>query len=209
MGDDWEKAKGILNDALGVVLERRRSVSTRLEQESQIEIAENVRQQRRFSILPTGSCTSARASAATSTPLEEQRRLFQPYRSVYSKSSQSKGKGKGKGKFRGKSKVPMWTKEVVCLHDCKQMVAPSLEERMMLAKANLGLKKLTFEGDGDSYHVHTIIMEAFPVNECGGYSLLRTSDKTRDLLLIDGPEGGIDVYFLRDILRQAKLTSAM
>ena len=86
------------------------------------------------------------------------------------------------------------------------MVAPSLEERMMLAKANLGLKKLTFEGDGDSYHVHTIIMEAFPVlNECGGYSLLRTSDKTRDLLLIDGPEGGIDVYFLRDILRQAKL----
>ena len=71
MGDDWEKAKGILNDALGVVLERRRSVSTRLEQESQIEIAENVRQQRRFSILPTGSCTSARASAATSTPLEE------------------------------------------------------------------------------------------------------------------------------------------
>jgi len=36
--------------------------------------------------------------------------------------------------------------------------APDTEEKMTLAKLGLGLKELSFEMDGDSLHIHSVIL---------------------------------------------------
>ena len=44
-----------------------------------------------------------------------------------------------------------------------------------------------------------------PFPECGGYTLMGVSENSRDLVAIEGPDGGVTVPFHKDILRQAKL----
>ncbi len=36
---------------------------------------------------------------------------------------------------------------------------------------------------------------------CGGYTLMRLGENSRELVPIDGPDGGITIPFLKDILR--------
>lgn len=67
------------------------------------------------------------------------------------------------------------------------------------------MRKLVFSAEGDAAHIHDVILEAFPIlDECGGYTM-RVSENSRDLVGIEGPDGGVTVPFLKDILRQAKL----
>ena len=110
---------------------------------------------------------------------------------------------KGKGK---KKSISTWSKDVVCLKDHNQEASPTTEQKIQLAQLNLGMKKLVFNVDSDATEVHEKIISAFPVlSECGGYSLMRVADNSRDLIAIDGCEGGANVSYLKDILRQAKL----
>ena len=105
-----------------------------------------------------------------------------------------------------KSVAGTWTKEVICLKDCYQDTAPTTEEKMELARMNLGLRKLVFSAEGDASHIHDVILDAYPVIEdCGGYTLLRVSDNSKNLIEIEGPQDGLNVPFLKDILRQAKM----
>lgn len=77
---------------------------------------------------------------------------------------------------------------------------------MQLAKMGLGLKEVVFDSDGDADHVHDILMASCPVlRNCGGYTLLRLGGGSRSLVEIEGPETGITVAYLKDILNQAKL----
>ena len=77
---------------------------------------------------------------------------------------------------------------------------------MTLAKLGLGLRELVFDSDGDADHVHSTILAAYPVLEnCGGYTLLRLGSGSKSLVEIEGPETGITVPYLKDILNQAKL----
>ena len=70
----------------------------------------------------------------------------------------------------------------------------------------LGLKKLTFDGDGDAQHIHDTITTAYPVLiACGGYTLMRLAENSQELVSIDSPDGGMTIPFLKDIPRQAKL----
>ena len=102
----------------------------------------------------------------------------------------------------------MWTKEVIFLKDCDQETSPSTEEKIELAQLNLGLKKVVFSREGDANHIHDIICKAFPIlEECRGYTLMRVSENSRNLVAIEGPDGGVTVTFLKDILHQAKCTS--
>ena len=81
-----------------------------------------------------------------------------------------------------------------------------MEEKIELAQLNLGLRKLVFNSEGDANHIHDIILEAFPIlDDCGGYTLMRVAENSRNLIAIEGPDGGTTVTFLKDILRQAKL----
>jgi hypothetical protein len=59
---------------------------------------------------------------------------------------------------------------------------------------------------GNSSHVHRIILDAIPLlTNCGGYSLFRTAECSKELIEIENADGGMSVSFLRDILSQAKL----
>ena len=77
---------------------------------------------------------------------------------------------------------------------------------MKLAQMGLGFQELKFELEGDSDHIHTIILQAYPALEtCGGYSLLRLGSGSSSLVMIEPPRGGFTVRYLHDILKTAKL----
>lgn len=83
---------------------------------------------------------------------------------------------------------------------------PTPEEKIELAKMGLGLKAVEFNSDGDAEHIHKVILASFPVlDSCGGYALLRLAENSHSMVEIDGPDCGITVPYLRDILNQAKL----
>ena len=89
----------------------------------------------------------------------------------------------------------------------EQTWLPTTEERIELAKLGLGLKKLTFDADGDAQHIHDIITTAYPMLiACGGYTLMRLAENSRELVSIDGPDGGMTIPFLKDIcVRQSSM----
>lgn len=104
-------------------------------------------------------------------------------------------------KNKGRKKACVWTKEVVCLKDCDQDTPSKTEEKIQLAQMNLGCKKLVFGSGCDATEVHNIILTAFPIlSECGDYTLMRTSDNSRTLISIEGPNSSINVPYLKDIL---------
>ena len=85
---------------------------------------------------------------------------------MYSSKPAKRGKGKGK-----KKAVGTWTREVICLKDCDQETSPSAEEKIELAQLNLGLRKLVFGADDKANHIHSVILNTFPIlDECGGYT---------------------------------------
>ena len=70
----------------------------------------------------------------------------------------------------------------------------------------LGLKEVTFKNDGDGEHIHRTILNAFPVLDgCGGYTLLRLAENSHNMVEIEGPDSGLTVTYLKDILNHAKL----
>lgn len=70
----------------------------------------------------------------------------------------------------------------------------------------LGLSEVVFNVDGDAEHIHQVLLEKFPVLEsCGGYSLLRLAENSHSMVEIEGPDSGLTVPYLKDIVNQAKL----
>ena len=43
------------------------------------------------------------------------------------------------------------------------------------------------------------------LEDCGGYTLLRLAENSHNMVEIEGPDGGMTVSFLKDILNRAKL----
>ena len=199
--ESWERAKKLLLGAVDVVLQMKEKNTDGEASGSSLtqdESDECTKRQRVFTQAKPGASSSLEKKP---TAYEEHRRLFgyQPSKVCFSKRGNRKGKGKKKA-------VGTWTREVICLKDSDQECSPSTEEKIELAQLNLGLRKLVFSAEGDAAHIHDVILEAFPIlDECGGYTLMRVSENSRDLVGIEGPDGGVTVPFLKDILRQAKL----
>ena len=146
--------------------------------------------------------TSSSLPGTLSAALSEHRRLF----GFKPSKVTSKRKGVGRKHPPTKHSRTNWRKECICLKLCEQSCAPHTEEKIELAKMGLGLKEVTFDGDGDAAHIHEAITTQFPVfGFCGGYSLLRLRANSRDLVETEGPDSGLTVAFLKDIVRQAKL----
>ena len=104
------------------------------------------------------------------------------------------------------SKPISWKKATICLRSRLQKKGPDMQEKMILAKAGLGLKELMFDSDGDALHIHHVINDAFQqLEKTGGYTLLRLASNSSTLLEIEPPKGGMNVKYLRDILKSAKL----
>ena len=63
-----------------------------------------------------------------------------------------------------------------------------------------------FDNNGDAQHIHSVIMKEFPVlTMCGGYTLLRLAENSHNMVVIEGPDNGMTVRYLKDILNYAKL----
>ena len=199
--ESWERAKKLLLGAVDVLLqmkEKNTDGESSGSPQTQDESDERTKRQRLFTQAKPGVSSSLEKKPSA---YEEHRRLFgyQPSKVCCSKRGTRKGKGKKKA-------VGTWTREVICLKDSDQECSPSTGEKIELAQLNLGLRKLVFSAEGDAAHIHDVILEAFPIlDECGGYTLMRVSENSRDLVGIEGPDGGVTVPFLKDILRQAKL----
>ena len=83
--------------------------------------------------------------------------------------------------------------------------APTCKEKLALAMADLGEKKIAFNKNGKGCHIHEKLLETFPkLKDGGGYELLRTEDGRRHLILIPCPLGGYTVDYLKSVLSQAK-----
>ena len=146
-----------------------------------------------------------RESESIATPRTELRRMF--YQPDLSQRPQRTGSTRKKRRKANSSTKPgIWKKEAICLRYKEQRKGPNLEEKMALAKAGLGLKELTFSNDGDALHIHHVINEAFKeLDGTGGYTLLRLTNNSTTLLEIEPPKSGVNVKYLKDILKSAKL----
>ena len=133
--------------------------------------------------------------------IDEHRRLF-GYRPTKSKTPFTRTK-RNRGRRKGSS---TWKKDCICLRDKEQTWKPSSEEKIELARMGLGLSEAVFNSDGDAEHIHQVLLEKFPVLEsCGGYTLMRLAENSHSMVEIEGPDSGMTVSYLKDILNQAKL----
>ena len=63
----------------------------------------------------------------------------------------------------------MFTKPFACLANKDQTMPPSVQEKIQLGLAQLGERKVVFEREGDSRHVHEKLLDEFPqLSNCGG-----------------------------------------
>ena len=146
-------------------------------------------------------------SSRESSPRTELRRIFYEPDVSHTPPQQS---GSGRKRRHKKESVAKannnWKKDTICLRFKEQHKGPNMEEKMILAKAGLGLKELIFSNDGDALHIHYVITEAFKeLEKAGGYTLLHLATNSTTLLAIEPPKGGMNVRYLKDILKSAKL----
>ena len=134
----------------------------------------------------------------------EHRRLFGGYQ-----PSRQYNRKKGKGSTSGvkKAKPIYWKKNSFCLASCCQILKPTPQQKIQLATIGLTTKVLHFEVGGTAHHVHSIIIQEYPILEdCGGYTLLRLAENSHDLVEIEEPlDALIDVEYLKNILNNATL----
>ena len=147
-----------------------------------------------------------RPPAATmhqSAVLEEHSKIF---KFNPSKQYTAKCHNKGKGPAT-RSGTSYWKKNTFCLSDHKQQFKPTPEEKIALAKIGLEVKCLLFNLEGNTHHVHDVIMKEWPILEkCGGYTLLRLAENSHSFVEIEPPlSGHISVQFLKAILNNATM----
>ena len=151
---------------------------------------------------PGPSSQVTRTPLSSDVALKEHRRIF-----GYQPSKSNKGKGALRNRRKTKAKNAMWKKDCICLSNSEQTWRPSPEEKISLAGMGLGLRSgVVFNKDGDHQHIHDVIMREFPMLDCcGGYTLLRLAENSHSMVEIEGPDCGMSVSYLKDILNQAKL----
>lgn len=60
------------------------------------------------------------------------------------------------------AKKAVWSRDCLCMRLHDQDWIPSTEEKITLAAAGLGLKRLSFVQDGDDRHIKDVVYDAFP-----------------------------------------------
>ena len=63
---------------------------------------------------------------------------------------------------RGADKILTWSKAVTCLRFVNQNKVPDATEKIKLSSIGLGYKEMIFNLVGDCFHIHDIIINAFP-----------------------------------------------
>ena len=92
-----------------------------------------------------------------------------------------------------------WTHKFYCFPKTHQICPENRNDREVSRLAGLGEKKITFRKGADSAEVLTELEEAFPrLKDGGGFELLRSGQRVKDLVLIPSPPGGYSVSFLKN-----------
>ena len=92
-----------------------------------------------------------------------------------------------------------WTHKFYCFPKTHQICPENREERDVSRQAGLAEKKITFRKSADSAEVLTELEEAYPrLKDGGGFELLRSGQRVKDLVLIPSPPGGYSVNFLKN-----------
>ena len=156
------------------------------------------------------SCESEKHSLPPGHALQaarnrEGQRLFGYNPSVLN-SGRKRRKVEAGGAFL-KRKRPTWSRDCICLNLHYQDWLPSVQEKISLSSSGLGLKRVTFDQDGDGQHIMKMLTDAFPKLPLNGeFNLLRPeSGQSCKKLLVIGPPSGMNVPYLKDIVGQAKL----
>lgn len=98
-----------------------------------------------------------------------------------------------------------WTHMFVCLSSTEADRIPDAAEKIELAVAGLGEKKIEFDKNGDSNHVHERLIKNFAkLKDGGGYEIMRSTDRKGSLSVIPMSPGGYSVAYLQGVLSQAK-----
>ena len=120
-----------------------------------------------------------------------------------------KRKGLDQRSQKKRKVLPKWTHVFICLSSKDADSPPDMQERASLQIAGLGEKRVSLNMYADAHDVYHELMSQFPkLSEGGGFELLRVNDRggaTRKLELINPPESGYDVMFLKAVVQQAKI----
>ena len=154
MANSWNKTRDLLQNALAEVNKLSAGGSN------------NARAvQNQTSGAATGNSAGAsnsRVTSSSSGPTSRVLSAFEEHRRIYgykplSSAATSKGKrSKAYSRAAKRPKLTSYTKDTICIMKREQTWLPTTEERIELAKLGLGLKKLTFDADGDAQHIYTI-----------------------------------------------------
>jgi hypothetical protein len=106
-------------------------------------------------------------------------------------------------KCKGRS-VSTWVHDCICLAVHHQDWLPTPHDKMELASWGLGLKRLSFARDASPAEIETVVCGSFP-RLSGRYELLRTGPKSKGLVVISTPPGGMTIPYIMDIVQQSKL----
>ena len=157
------------------------------------------------------STTTNRPPAnASQTSLQEHMALFNFKPSSGQKSFAHSSKRKRAGSVPGGNKAPYyvrntWTHAFVCLSSTTADRIPDAHEKIELALAGLGEKKVEFDKNGDSRHVHEKLMREFAkLGDGGGYEIMRSTNRKGSLSVIPMSAVGYPVSYLQGVLSQAK-----
>ena len=180
--------------------------------------------------LSTASLSSSRASSSATVPLggqatarlrresgqipsrenratqvkKEQQRLFGFNPRAVGKRKATTTKASTAVKKPAKKAV--WSRDCLCMRLHDQDWIPSTEEKITLAAAGLGLKRLSFVQDGDDRHIKDVVYDAFPqLIGRGGFDILRPGEQSKTLMVVSPPQDGLTVPYLKDVVNQSKI----
>lgn len=208
--EDWNTtAATLLRSVLGHV-ERRRRLAQSSQPSQAIQsgsLGHGAAQQTNISNPSNTTVVPAIQQSSSSRPRLEFEKLFGYKPDVSSGRKKKRASNRqSRSPVPKCSKVKLWRKETICLRFKDQSKGPDTAEKMRLATVGLGLKELSFHADGNSKHIHDVLLDAFSaLNDCGGYTLHRLATNSTDLITIKPPRGGITVKYLKDIVKSAKL----
>ena len=161
-------------------------------------------QTERPSAFRNSSSVGSTVSPRDTSVRQELRNLFRPTSTPASasRSTRSSHSRRATPYRRESTQKALLGRNVCCLSEMSMRSTPTPEEITSLLDAGLGLKCLQFKRDGDAFHVHNVILSAFPQLEgCGGYEFLRAAPNCRVLIPLSSTTRSITSEVISDSTR--------
>ncbi|CAB4014107.1 Hypothetical predicted protein [Paramuricea clavata] len=165
------------------------------------------------SVNETAVVTASRASTSSRTHNELQTLFPHHFTSTSSQRNTSGSSSRKRrknnqhnGKNNKKSNVKCLTRKFVCLSDKDQQEVPEREEMRELLVHGLGEIKVAIPEDANEKAIRDILIESFPkLKDSGGFELMYTECRKKDLSVIPPGPDGISMKYLASFIAQGKI----